>query len=118
MNTAQLASFANLPPLFFKTLNLNVGNFSISPAYWEVVAIVFLLFLLVITLAHVRHVYVHWSFKTNWSMLFMGFLLALILEGFLIVGGKTILIELFGWKNAPKPSPKTTRVANFIKHSS
>ena len=36
-------------------------------------------------------------------MLFWGFLLALILEGFLIVGGRTLLTEVVGWKNAPKP---------------
>jgi len=27
----------------------------------------------------------------------------LILEGFLLVGGKTVLLDLLGWKNAPKP---------------
>ncbi len=36
-------------------------------------------------------------------MLFWGFLLALILEGFLILGGRTLLTEIVGWKNAPKP---------------
>ena len=34
---------------------------------------------------------------------FFGFLFAFILEGFLIVGGKTALTEVMGWKNAPKP---------------
>ena len=32
-----------------------------------------------------------------------GFLLALFLEGFLIIGGKTAITEFLGWKNAPKP---------------
>ncbi|MGB6839265.1 MAG: hypothetical protein WBE27_03295 [Microgenomates group bacterium] len=36
-------------------------------------------------------------------MLFIGFLLALILEGFLILGGRTMLTEILGWENAPKP---------------
>ena len=36
-------------------------------------------------------------------MLFWGFLLALIVEGFLILSGRTLLTEVIGWKNAPKP---------------
>jgi len=44
-----------------------------------------------------------WSFKGALFGIFWGFLLALILEGFLIIGGKTAIIELLGWKNAPKP---------------
>lgn len=36
-------------------------------------------------------------------MLFIGFVLALILEGFLILGGRTMLTEILGWENAPKP---------------
>lgn len=35
--------------------------------------------------------------------MFWGFLLALILEGFLIIGGKTAVTQILGWKNAPKP---------------
>jgi hypothetical protein len=36
-------------------------------------------------------------------MLFWGFLLALVVEGVLILGGRTILTEVIGWDNAPKP---------------
>ena len=36
-------------------------------------------------------------------MIFWGFLLALILEGFLLLSGRTMLTEILGWKNAPKP---------------
>jgi hypothetical protein len=36
-------------------------------------------------------------------MLAWGFLLAVVLEGFLIIGGKTFFIEILGWRNAPKP---------------
>lgn len=36
-------------------------------------------------------------------MLFWGFLLALILESFLIIGGRTLFTEILGWENAPKP---------------
>lgn len=44
-----------------------------------------------------------WSFKGALFGMFWGFLLALLLEGFLIVGGKTAVTEILGWKNAPKP---------------
>ena len=44
-----------------------------------------------------------WSLKGGVFGLFLGFLLALILEGFLIIGGKTAVTEIIGWKNAPKP---------------
>lgn len=29
--------------------------------------------------------------------------MALIMEGFLIIGGRTMFTEILGWKNAPKP---------------
>ena len=44
-----------------------------------------------------------WSFKGAVFGIFFGFLLALILEGFLVIGGKTALTEVLGWKSAPKP---------------
>ena len=44
----------------------------------------------------------NWSFKGSIFGLFLGFLLALILEGFLLLGGKTALTSLLGWKNPPK----------------
>jgi hypothetical protein len=46
---------------------------------------------------------IDWSLKGAVFGVFFGFLFALILEGFLIVGGKTALTEVLGWKNAPKP---------------
>lgn len=33
----------------------------------------------------------------------LGFALALVIEGFMILGGHTILTNVLGWKNAPKP---------------
>lgn len=86
-----------------KSFDFNFGSFSLPFSYWQALAIVVLLFLLVLTLAQVRHHFVNWSFKGAVFGLFFGFLLALILEGFLIIGGKTALTELLGWKNAPKP---------------
>ena len=89
--------------LLTKSFDLNLGGFSLPFAYWQAIAIIFLLFLLVLSLAQFRHHFVNWSFKGAAFGLFFGFLFALILEGFLIIGGKTALTELLGWKNAPKP---------------
>lgn len=45
----------------------------------------------------------NWSVKGGLFGIFLGFLVALIIEGFLIIGGKTAFTEIIGWQNAPKP---------------
>ena len=89
--------------------NLNLWKFSFSPSYIQVGAILILLFILVLSLAQLRRHFVDWSFKGALFGIFFGFLLALILEGFLIIGGKTVITQVLGWKNAPKP------VANLLE---
>ena len=86
-----------------KSFDLNLGRFSLPVTYLEAGAVIFLLFLLVLTIAQVRRHYVSWSLKGGLFGIFFGFLLALILEGFLLIGGRTALTEALGWKNAPKP---------------
>jgi len=86
-----------------KTFDLTLGQVMISPTYWQAGAIIFLLFVLVLTMARLRRIYVGWSFKAAGSMLFIGFFLTLVLEGFMLLGGRTLLTEVIGWKNAPKP---------------
>lgn len=88
--------------------NLNLGKFSFSSSYIQAGAVVALLFILVLALAQLRRHFVNWSFKGALFGLFFGFLLALILEGFLIIGGKTAITQVLGWKEAPKP------VANLL----
>ena len=96
-------------PNFLEILNKSFGVYKIKGiyvehTYWQAATIVFLIFLMLFTLARLRFLYVHWNLgKSSLSMLFWGFLLALILEGFLILSGRTILTEILGWKNAPKP---------------
>lgn len=77
--------------------------FQLNSVYLQVGAIIVLLFLLILTLASVRKHFVRWSFKGGLMGLFFGFLLALIFEGFLLIGGRTAVTEILGWKNAPKP---------------
>ena len=80
---------------------MNVGNISIPIPYWQALIIVALVFVLIISLATFRRHRVDWSFKGALFGIFFGFLLALFLEGFLILGGKTALTSVLGWKNAP-----------------
>lgn len=93
----------SLPSYFFNTFDLNVGSYSLAIPYVQAGAIIFLLFLLVITMAQFRHHYLDWSFKGAGVGLIFGVLITLILEGFLLVYGKTALISVLGWENAPKP---------------
>jgi hypothetical protein len=86
-----------------RSFDLNLGNLTVSPSYLQAGAIVFLLFILVLTLARLRKMYVTWSLRTFLPSIFIGFLFMLILEGFLIIGGRTLLTEILGWDNAPKP---------------
>lgn len=94
---------------FLLLINKSIGVYEvrglyIEPTYWQVAAIVFLLFLMLLTLARMRYLYVHWHMgRQNISMLFWGFLLALLFEGLLIISGRTMFSEVVGWKNAPKP---------------
>lgn len=94
-----------MEPLEFlsKRLNFNIGNFSISPSYIQAGAILFLIFILLLSMANLRRHFLNWSVKGSIFGIFMGFILALILEGFLIIGGRTVLTEIIGWKDAPKP---------------
>jgi hypothetical protein len=81
-----------------------VGKLYITPTYWQALVIVILLFFLVFTLARMRYLYVNWHLgRHSFAMFFWGFLLALIVEGFFIVGGRTLFTEILGMKNVPKP---------------
>ncbi|HET7098694.1 MAG TPA: hypothetical protein VFI61_00435 [Patescibacteria group bacterium] len=93
----------NLPSQIFQTFNINIGKYSIPFSILQAVAIVFLLFLLILSLAQFRRHFIDWSFKGAVFGIFFGFLLALILEGFLLIGGRTAITGVLGWKNAPKP---------------
>lgn len=84
-------------------IGFSIPNIGFGDNTWRVVAIVALLFLLVVVLAKMRRHYIDWSLKGAVFGIFLGFLLALVLEGFLIIGGRTAITEILGWQNAPKP---------------
>ena len=93
----------NPAQIFSQTLNFNLGKYYISTSWVQAALIVILLFLLVLTMAKFRRHMFSWSMKGALFGIFIGFFLALILEGFLIIGGKTAFTEVMGWENAPKP---------------
>jgi hypothetical protein len=93
------------PQKLFQTItSVNLpGGLVFAPNYIEAGLIVLMIFLLVVTLGMLRHRYANWGLKGVLPGVTFGFLLALLLEGMLLVGGKTILTEVLGWKDAPKP---------------
>lgn len=95
---------SKLLPLVSKSFDFKIGeNYIISPTYWQAIAIVFLLFVLVLTLAQFRRHMLDWSAKGAIFGVFFGFIFAVILEGFMLISGRSVLTELLGWRNAPKP---------------
>lgn len=93
----------DIAQILSSSFQINLGDYNFSTSYIQAGIIIVLLFLLVLSLASFRRHLLRWSFKGALFGLFFGFLLALIFEGFLIVGGRTALTEIAGWKNAPEP---------------
>ena len=94
---------ANLDSLQ-KTFPVNLpGGLIMEPSYLTAGAIVALLFLLILTLGQLRHRLLHWHMKGFAPGILFGIIITLIFEGFALVGGHTIITEILGWKNAPKP---------------
>lgn len=93
---------ASVRVLYDNVINF-FANISLAPTYIQAGAIVVLLFLLVVSLAQFRHHFVKWSLKGGIIGLLFGIILTLLVEGFLLVNGHTILTSVFGWKTAPKP---------------
>jgi hypothetical protein len=83
--------------------NLNIGKFSLPIPYFEAALVVLLIFVLILSFAQFRRHTVNWSLKGILFGTFFGFVLALTIEAFLIINGKTFLIGVLGWKNAPAP---------------
>ena len=84
--------------------SFKIGSLDIDATYWQVGTLILLLFLLVFTLARVRHLYENWSVgKPAMSLLFWGFVLTVGIEGLFMLYGRTIFTEVMGLENIPKP---------------
>lgn len=86
-----------------KSFNFNLGKVSFPIPYIQAIGIIVLLFVLILSFAQFRKHTIDYSMKGAIFGIFFGFLLALILEGFLILSGRTALTQVLGWKNAPAP---------------
>jgi hypothetical protein len=93
----------NVVSLIFGKFDLNLGKLSFPVSYAQAALVIFLIFILILLMAQFRRHFADWSIKGAVFGIFFGFLLALILEGFLIIGGRTAITGILGWKNAPAP---------------
>jgi hypothetical protein len=82
---------------------MHLPKITIAPNILEAAAIVALLFALLLLLSYMSRNFMEWSLSGAGIGLVVGFLLAIILEGFLIVGGRTVITGMLNWKNAPAP---------------
>ncbi|CAN5298860.1 hypothetical protein BH10PAT1_BH10PAT1_2790 [soil metagenome] len=89
-----------------KLPQVHLGNISIAPNIIQAAVIIILIFVLVLVLAYMSHNFLQWSLSGFGIGAVIGFILALILEGFLLVGGKTVLTGFLSIKNAPAPVQK------------
>ncbi len=90
-------------------MKLHLGNITIAPNIWQAAAVLALIFALVLILAYMSRNFLQWSLGGFGIGVLIGFILAIILEGFLLIGGKTVVINLLKWKNAP---PQVQQVLN------
>ena len=79
------------------------SNINISQQYIKAGSLVLLVFVAVLLFAYIRKYFVKSSMDGMFLGIFFGFLLTLLLEGFLLIAGRTALTEFLGWKDAPKP---------------
>src|SRR5258708_28653373 len=82
---------------------LHIGPISIAPNVWQAAAIIALIFVFVLVLAYMSHNFMEWSLSGAGIGLVVGFILALVLEGFLIVGARTVITVTLGCKNDHAP---------------
>lgn len=72
-----------------------------QPNYIQAIAIVALLFLLILMMGQFRKRLLDWHMNGFMPGIIVGVVVTLFLEGFLIIGGRTALTEVFGWENPP-----------------
>lgn len=82
-------------------MNLHIGKLVISSNIWQAAVIIILVFVLILVLAYMSRNFLEWSLSGFGIGLVIGFILAIVLEGFLLIGGKTVITGLLSWKTAP-----------------
>ncbi len=79
------------------------GGLTFRLSYLQALGMAGLIFLLILVMGQLRHRFAHWQMGGVMPGVFFGFAIALVLEGIFIIAGRTIVTELVGWKDAPKP---------------
>jgi Na+/H+ antiporter NhaC len=87
-------------------MKLHIGSITVASNVWQAVIIVVLIFVLILVLAYMSRNFLEWSLSGFGIGLVIGFILAIVIEGFLLIGGKTVLTGILSWKKAPAPIQK------------
>ena len=102
-----LARFQESIDNLLSTYNISIpGNLGLA------VLIAVLTFVLFLTLSLTRRHFLNYSIKGAGFGVLIGFLFALILEGFLLIGVRTAFTEVLGWKNPPRPIAFILNIGN------
>ena len=86
-----------------ETFKSQVGSLSVSPSLVKAGVIVVLVFILLLVMAKMTRRYMSWYTNGWWVWAILGFLFAVILDGFFVISGSTLFTSVLGWKSAPKP---------------
>ncbi len=97
--TSDPAQKALSPVWTFKLPN----GIEITPNYIQVILVILMIFMVVLVVARLRKKHVSESLRGASGLVMLGFVLAIVLEALLLLGGRTLFTELIGWENAPKP---------------
>lgn len=79
-----------------KTISLRLLNMDFQFTYWEIGAVVFLIFLLILSLAHMRRHFVDWSLKGAIFGFVFGVIITIVVGGVLILRGIKIDTKVLG----------------------
>jgi hypothetical protein len=94
----------DIPNRLSQTIQYNLpGGYSFEPSYIQAGIIIFLLFLFILALGQLRRRFIGWQLKGVIPGIAFGFVLALIVEAILLMGGNSLLMRIFGWESAPEP---------------
>ncbi len=85
------------------SIKSQTGNIHFAPGVTQAGIIIFLAFLLLIVMARMTRSYLSWYTSGWWIWTGLGFLLAVVIEGFFVISGSTIFTSILGWESAPKP---------------
>ncbi|HWA52085.1 MAG TPA: hypothetical protein VG895_03465 [Patescibacteria group bacterium] len=71
-------------------MKLHLESIKVAPDVWQAAAIIILFFVLILVIAYIVRNFLSWSIPVFAGGLFVGLIMILITDGFLLVNGKTI----------------------------